>query len=195
MLETIMNDAAATEPTLIPPQPGSFAEAAPIDSAAIYERYLRLMMWIAVRRYRIHEPEAETLVHEVFANFLGKANGIIDVRAWLVAGISNASRYYLRVRQRTEPLPDDIEERPDPNLAHVLDLWPDQITARQALASTTARCQLVLRLRYFEGYSVPEIAAELQITTTYATKLVAECIRQVQRRYEKKTRAARGGRG
>jgi RNA polymerase sigma factor (sigma-70 family) len=151
-------------------------------------------MWIAKRRFRIAESEAEPLVHEVFVNFLGKAHAIDDVRAWLVAGISNASRYYLRIRDRSEPLPDDYAEWPDPNLERVLDLWPDRLAAHQAIASTTARCQLVLRLRYFEGYSIPEIATELGITTAYATKLVGECLRQAQRRYAKMARVARGPR-
>jgi RNA polymerase sigma factor (sigma-70 family) len=153
------------------------------DCGEIYERYLRLMMWIARRRFRIPDSEAEPLVHEVFVNFLIKMESVSDIRAWLVAAISNACRYYLRVRDRCETLPDDFAERPDPHLAHVLDLWPDQLAAQQAIAATTARCQLVLRLRYFEGYSVPEIAAELKITIAYATKLVGECVRQARRRY------------
>ena len=155
------------------------------DCGAIYEKHLRLMMWIAKRRFRIPEPEAEPLVHEVFVNFLIKADTVADVRAWLVAAISNASRYYLRVQQRSEALPDDFAERPDPHLARVLDMWPDQLAAHQAIAATTARCQFVLRLRYFEGYSIPEIATELGITATYANKLVGECLRQARRRYTK----------
>lgn len=160
------------------------------DFAAIYEKHLRLMMWIAKRRFRIAEPDAEPLVHEVFVNFLIKADTIEDIRSWLVAGISNASRYYLRLRERSESLPADFAERPDPHLLRVLDMWPDQLAAREAIASTTARCQLVLRLRYFEGYSIPEIATELRITNAYATKLVGECLKQAQRRYAKL--AARG---
>lgn len=161
----------------------SLEASAQRDVAAIYERHLRLMLWIARRRFRIPEPEAEPLVHEVFVNFLSKAGTIEDVKAWLVAGISNACRYYLRLRDRCEPLPEDIAERPDPQFTRVLDMWPDQLAARQAIASTTARCQLVLRLRYFEGYSVPEIAKELRITNAYATKLLGECLKQAQRRY------------
>ena len=168
---------ASLRPTLPAPM------TADRDCGEIYEKYLRLMMWIAKRRFRIPESEAEPLVHEVFVNFLIKVETVADIRAWLIAAISNACRYYLRVRERSESLPDDFAERPDPHLARVMDMWPDQLAAQQAIAATTARCQLVLRLRYFEGYSVPEIAAELGITTAYATKLVAECIRQVRRRY------------
>lgn len=177
--------------TVDPGGPASLHQTLPAPTTAdrdcgeIYEKYLRLMMWIAKRRFHIPESEAEPLVHEVFVNFLIKIESVADVRAWLVAAISNACRYYLRVRERSETLPADFAERPDPHLARVLDMWPDQLAAQQAIAATTARCQLVLRLRYFEGYSVPEIAAELGITIAYATKLVAECLRQVRRRYAK----------
>jgi hypothetical protein len=68
------------------------------------------------------------------------------VRAWLVTSICNASRCYGRVRARSEGLPDAIEEKPHPHLARVVDMWPDQLAARQAFACTTARCQLVLHL-------------------------------------------------
>jgi len=157
---------------------------------AIYEEYLPLLIGIAVGRFGVPESDAETLAHEVFTDFMLKSARVTEVRAWLVASICNASRYYGRVRGRSEALPDTFAETADPHLMRALDMWPDQLAAREAVALTTPRCQLVLRLRFFEGYTIPEIAAELNITKRYATKLVGECLRQAQRRYEKRTRSA-----
>ena len=162
----------------------------PPDFAALYEEHLPLIVGIAVGRFGISETDAETLAHEVFLDFILKAHRVTSVRAWLVASICNASRYYGRVRARSERLPDTIGEKPDPHLTRVLDMWPDQLAAREAIACTTARCQLVLHLRYFEGYSIPEIASELNTTEKYAAKLVSECLRQAKRRYDEQGRGS-----
>lgn len=163
----------------------------PPDFAALYEEHLPLMIGIAVGRFGIPETDAETLAHEVFLDFILKAHRVTSVRAWLVGSICNASRYYGRVRARSEALPDAIEEKPDPHLTRVVDMWPDQLAARQAFACTTARCQLVLHLRYFEEYSIPEIARELDVSEKYAAKLVSECLHQAKRRYEKQGRGSK----
>jgi RNA polymerase sigma factor (sigma-70 family) len=163
----------------------------PPDFEALYEEHLPLMVGIAVGRFGISETDAETLAHEVFLDFILKAHRVTSVRAWLVASICNASRHYGRVRTRSEALPDSIGEKADPHLTRVIDMWPDQLAAREAIACTTARCQLVLRLRYFEEYSIPEIARELNISEKYAAKLVSECLHQAKRRYEKQGRGAK----
>ena len=66
-----------------------------------------------------------------------------------------------------------------------MDTLPDKLAAREAFACLTSRCQLALRLHYLDGYSIPEIAAQLHITPGYAKKLVARCLRQARERYGK----------
>ena len=159
--------------------------SAGLDYGAIYEWAMPLMVGTAVSRFGVPEADAETLAHEIYLDFLVKGEGIDDQRGWFVGAIFNASRAYRRRVARLEELPPDFGERPDPHLARVLDMWPDQLAGREAFERTTAKCQLALRLRYFEGYTIPEIAAELGITKTYAAKLVSESLRQAHRRYSK----------
>jgi RNA polymerase sigma-70 factor, ECF subfamily len=162
-------------------------EETAFDFVGLYEKYLPIIVGIAVGRFGIPEIDAETLAHEIFVDYLSRSSEVVDQRGWLVGAMYNASRYYLRRRARVEPLPPNIGERPDPHLSRVLEMWPDQLAAREAFCCTTPRCQLALRLRYFEGYTIPEIAIELGITKRYATKLVGECLRQAYRRYTRKT--------
>ena len=105
----------------------------------------------------------------------------------LVSAICNASKFFLRMRARHVALSPEMVEEPDPRLKRVLDALPDQLAAREAFCCVTTRCQLALRLRYLEGYSVPEVAAELQTTPRYAAKLIARCLRQAHARYTKGT--------
>ena len=156
--------------------------------AAVYEEHRRLLVGTAISRYGISEADAETLTHEVFLAYILKADEVRDSRAWLVSAICNASKYYLRLRSRHVALPPDVVERPDPRSRHVSEALPDQLAARQCLDCLTPRCQLALRLRYVEGYSVPEVAEELGTTQRYAQKLVSRCLQQAQERYESKGR-------
>jgi RNA polymerase sigma-70 factor, ECF subfamily len=151
--------------------------------AAIYEEHYDLLVGIAVGRFSVPRADAETLAHEVFLDFLMRGSEILDRRAWLIGAIYNASKDYLRRAQRTEPLPEAGMERADPRYARAVDAWPDQLAARQAFGFLTPRCQVALRLRYLEGYTIPEIAVILGTTNRYATKLVGRCLDQAQRRY------------
>jgi RNA polymerase sigma factor (sigma-70 family) len=138
----------------------------------------------AVDRYHISEIDAEALAHEVFLAYFLKADEILDSRAWLVSALCNASKGYLRSRARLLPLPDRFSESPDPRQDG--ENLPDQLVAREAFACVTAKCQIALRLRYMEGYSIPEVAEELKTSAKYAAKLVRRCLKQAQSRYAKK---------
>jgi RNA polymerase sigma factor (sigma-70 family) len=151
---------------------------------AIYEENYRLLVGTAVDRYRIAEIDAESLAHEVFLAFFLKAGEIIDSRAWLMSAVCNAAKAFLRTRARLVPLSDELGEEADPR--HVSASLPDQLVAREAFSCVSAVCQIALRLRYLEGYSIPEVATELNTSKKYATKLVRRCLRQAKYRYAKK---------
>lgn len=153
------------------------------ELAATYEAHFDLLVGIAVSRFGIDRADAETLAHEVFLSFLTCAERINDQRGWLVSAIFNASKDYLRRAQRTEPLPEEGPDPADPRHARAGQQWPDVLAAREAFARLTPRCQLALRLRHLEGYTIPEIATILGTSSRYAAKLVARCLDQAQRRY------------
>lgn len=154
-----------------------------VDIGEVYEAHRRFLVGTAVTRYGIGEPDAETLVHDAFLAYIMKADEVIDARAWLLGAVCNASKHYLRVRSRAVGLPPDIVEEPDPSSIGVLDRLPNELAARECFDCITPRCQLALRLRYIEGYSIPEIAEELQTSAKYAQKLVSRCLQQAHQRY------------
>ncbi len=157
-----------------------------IDFDAAYNEHVPLMVGIAVERFHIQETDAKTLAHEVFLAYFLKANDIRDVRPWFVGAICNASKHYLRARARDISLPPEIVDEPDPHYTRIVDALPDQLAAREAFSCLTPRCQLALRLHYLEGYTIPEIAAQLHTTPSYAHKLVTRCLRQAHDRYTAK---------
>ena len=150
----------------------------------IYEQHYGLLVGTAVGRFHIAEIDAEALAHEVFLAYFLKAQDIVNSRAWLVSAICNASKHYLRSRSRIVSLPDEIGKVADPTSG--AEKLPDQLVAREAFACVTPVCQIALRLRYLEGYSIPEVAVELSTTAKYAAKLVSRCLKQAKKRYETK---------
>jgi RNA polymerase sigma factor (sigma-70 family) len=171
--------------TVIAEKPSSALSRSGVDFDAVYNQNVPLMIGVAIDRFRISESDAQTLAHQVFLAFFLKVDDIRDRRAWFLGAICNASRHYLRTRARDVELSPEFEEKADPEFARIMDSLPDQLAAREAFSCLTSRCQLALRLHYLDGYSIPEIAAQLHITAGYAKKLVARCLRQARERYGK----------
>ena len=156
---------------------------------AIYEQYFDLLVQIAAYKFQVPDSEAETLVHDVLITYLRKSNDVIELRSWLIGAICHASRHYWRLNGRVIDTGDYADlERVDPASVRILDSLPDQLAAREALECLTPRCQDVLRLRYFEGCTVPEIAQTLGVTSKYAQKLITKCLRRAERLYGEKGR-------
>lgn len=160
---------------------------------AVYEEHFDFLVAVARRKFRVPETEAETLAHEVFLTYLRKADTIRDLRAWMVGAICHASRYYWRSNGRAMPMAEmamDVEPA-DPASIRILDSLPDQLAAREALACLAPRWQEVLRLRYFEGCSVSEVAERLGLKARYTQKLIAKCLRRAEQRYAAKGKGKR----
>jgi RNA polymerase sigma factor (sigma-70 family) len=155
------------------------------DFGAVYVQNYNLLVRTAMKNYHIAELDAEALAHEVFLAYFLKADEINNLRGWLVSAVCNAAKAFLRKRARFVALPAASLEIPDPHLARVGDTLPDQLAGREAFECVTARCQIALRLRYLEGYSVPEVAAELHTSQKYAQKLISRCLQQARRRYRR----------
>lgn len=169
--------------TLVAPE--QHAAALRPDVGAAYDAHRHLLMGTAIGRYRIAESDAESLVHDVFLAYIGNMEDVRDARAWLLTSIHNASKQYLRTRGRDVELNDDVAGPPEAPTAGSFDGLPGDVAVRDCFACITPRCQLALRLRYLEGYSIGEIAAELNTTDNYAKKLVSKCLQQAQHRYAK----------
>lgn len=163
------------------------AASAPSDVAfeALYAANFDFLVGIAVKKFRVPDTEAETLAHEVFLTYLKRTDEIRDVHSWFVGAICHASRYFWRSHGRTigESHDETPLDRIDPASTRILDSLPAQLAAREALERLPPRYQEILRLRYFEGMSIIELAEYLGVTRKYAQKLVSKCLRRAEKRY------------
>jgi RNA polymerase sigma factor (sigma-70 family) len=163
--------AAAPAPAPAPP-PSTAAD----DVEALYIEHRSLLLYVACRKFRIPDTDAENLIQEVFLSFLQTGTKIENVRAWLVAAMCNASRHYWRGQGRTESLPDDFNDHCDPGSHGLADQFAMKMTVRQAIEYLQPRCRETLWLHYFEGRSAGDVARELDTTNRYAEKLIHNAV-------------------
>lgn len=158
------------------------AAAAEERFRAIYEANFSFLASIAVNKFRVPDTEAEALAHEVFMSYLKKSESICDLRSWLIGAICNASRHYWRANRRIMDAEPEVDDQyPDPASRQIVDMMTDRIAARTVLESLAPRYQEILRLRYYAGMTVPEIAAHLGVKPKYAQKLVSKCLKRAEK--------------
>jgi len=170
------------------PQPRPEPEPAPPSAAAddveaLYVQHRTLLLYVACRKFRIPDCDAENLIQEVFLSYLQTGTKIENIRAWLVAAMCNASRHYWRAQGRTESLPDNIDDHSDPGTHGLAEQFAMKMTVRQALDYLQPRCRETLWLHYFEGRSAGDVARELETTNRYAEKLIHNCLKRVREIY------------
>lgn len=161
------------------PPPSTAAD----DVEALYIEHRTLLLYVACRKFRIPDSDAENLIQEVFLSFLQTGTKIDNVRAWLVAAMCNASRHYWRAQGRIESLPEDFNDHSDPGSIGLADQFAMKMTVRQALDYLQPRCRETLWLHYFEGRSAGDVARELETTNRYAEKLIHNCLKRVREIY------------
>jgi RNA polymerase sigma factor (sigma-70 family) len=157
----------------------------PLDLETLYTSYREMLEYVAVQKFRVPETDVENLIQEVFLSYLQTETRVENVRAWLVAAMCNACRFYWRRQGRYESLPDDIDERPDPLSEELADKMALQMTMSSVMSYMQPVCREVLRLHYYEGRSAVEVARELSTTTRYAEKLIHNCLRRARELYQK----------
>jgi len=164
------------------PEPVAPSPAAD-DVETLYIQHRSLLLYVACRKFRIPDCDAENLIQEVFLSYLQTGTKIENIRAWLVAAMCNASRHYWRAQGRTESLPDNIDDHSDPGSHGLADQFAMKMTVRQALDYLQPRCRETLWLHYFEGRSAGDVARELETTNRYAEKLIHNCLKRVREIY------------
>ena len=162
-----------------PPIPPVIDEA---QFVRLYENNVDVLIAVAIRKFQVPAVDAEALAHEVFLSYLKRKDEIRELHKWLLGAICNASRYYWRQHGRNiEQLDTELAaERPDPASRNILETLPARIAAGEALAGLSPRYQEILRLRYYEGFSINEIAEHLGVTAKYTQKLVTKCLRRAE---------------
>ena len=152
---------------------------------SLYRREIVFLLAVAVQKFRVPELAAETLVHEVFLKYLEHPRSIDDLHGWLLAAVCDESRSYVR-SHRVEgwggrPVESSLDSTPDRLSDEPLD--EPVASEGEAVRALSPRARQILRLRFFEGLGIDEIAKRLGLTPKYARHLVIDSLRHAEQKY------------
>jgi RNA polymerase sigma factor (sigma-70 family) len=147
--------------------PASFEEA--------YLRFAPLLRKIAVKKYGIPIGEADPLVHDVFATYFTNAGEVNDVGPYLVGGICNAARHYLRRMDARDAIfcgEDPCAAAPTESILQEVER---KLLLRRLLGRVGSRCRELLRRYYLLGESTHTIAGALHFKPMTVLICLAKC--------------------
>jgi RNA polymerase sigma factor (sigma-70 family) len=153
-----------------------------------YRRWATTLREIAEKKFHVPPEDAEALVNDVFIAYLLRIEHIRNPEKWLIGAVCHASRGYWRRETRTEPLPRNLPELPDPNSLNTEERLVSKLTVALALSHLQERCRQVLRRYYLDGYSLAELGKYLNTTPGYAAQVLHECRRRLRHIYRRLAR-------
>lgn len=150
----------------------------------VYVRYYRLLSSIATRTFSIPQDDVAPLAHDAFVAFFRNRHRIQNDAAWFVGVMYNLCREYWRAKGH--------EERARltfiPALPKPFDTASARVDLERALRRLPGRFLTAIRLRFFEGLSIDEVAASLGVTPDNARQIIHRGLMRARQRF-----AARDG--
>jgi RNA polymerase sigma factor (sigma-70 family) len=152
--------------------------------AHIYATYAKFMKAVAISKFHLPPEDADELVHDIFATYLGQPAGDIQsLKAYLLVSICRAARRRHDSRRRSDEqfatittsdldLPDDAAEK-----SILL-----RLAITDTLLSCDPRCRDLLYRNAVLGESPKEIADDRGTTAQYVRELLSSCRRQLRAR-------------
>lgn len=151
--------------------------AARADEA--YDRYYRLLSSIATRTFSIPPDDVAPLAHDAFVAFFRNQHRVQNDAAWLVGVMYNLCREYWRAK--------GYEERARltfvPALPKPFDTASARVDLARALRRLPDRSLAAIRLRFFEGLSVEEVAANLGLTSDNVRQIIHRGLLKARERF------------
>ena len=155
-----------------------------ISADEIYVRYYHLLSSIATRTFSIPQDDVAPLAHDAFVAFFRNRHRIQNDAAWFVGVMYNLCREYWRAKGHEERARLTFT----PTLPKPFDTASARVDLERALRKLPDRSLTAIRLRFFEGLSIDEVAEFLGVTPDNAKQIIHRGLMRARERF-----AARGG--
>ena len=152
----------------------------------LYLEYRGLMFHVA-NKILHNEQDAEDMVHQAFLKVAENIEKIGDpkcpkTQGYIVTIAENKAIDLYRRRQKRQ-----VVELSD-DLPGVTAIYEGENTLAACILKLPARYREVILLRYYQGYSVKEVAAILGLSLSAASKLNQRAKNRIRELYEKEDR-------
>jgi RNA polymerase sigma factor (sigma-70 family) len=154
-------------------QPGGSGRVAAFEEA--YLRYAPRLRRIATGKFGIAAPDADALVHDVFATYFLHAETVRKLEPYLIGAICNAARYHLRRAGTAHALFCDetpCAATPDDALASEIER---KVLVSRMLARVGRRCRDLLHRYYVNGETTQSIACGMQMKPATILVFLSRC--------------------
>jgi DNA-directed RNA polymerase specialized sigma24 family protein len=168
--------------SMTPGAPGT-STGAPASFEEAYLRFAPLLRKIAVGKFGIPMAEAEPLVHDVFATYFTNAGEVHDVGPYLVGGICNAARHYLRRLDARDALFCGENPCAAAPTESILQEVERKLLLRRMLARVGSRCRDLLHRYYVIGETTHAIAGSLRYKPMTVLISLSKCRKRALEAY------------
>jgi RNA polymerase sigma factor (sigma-70 family) len=156
-----------------PEQPPGDGEVTAFEEA--YLRYAPRLQRIAMARFGIPAQDAEVLVQDVFFTYFQHRHEVESLERYLVGGICNASRNFLRKATTSRALFCDQEPYAATEVDELLNELERKRLLAQMLDRISGRCREMLHRFYINDEGTDIIAAELGLARGSVKVLMFKC--------------------
>jgi RNA polymerase sigma factor (sigma-70 family) len=147
----------------------------------LVERFSRYVYAIAVRGYRLPEPDAEDVFQEVFARTYERLDRLRDdaaIRPWLAQLTRRLCVDRLRAAGRETPT-DDAAPDADPDWQARLD---EALTVHQAMGGLSEKCREILDRFFCRDESYRTIGSALELPPGTIASRISRCLTRLRER-------------
>jgi len=163
------------------------ATGAPASFEEAYLQFAPLLRKIAVKKFGIPIVEAEPLVHDVFATYFTYADEVNDVASYLIGGICNAARHYLRRADARDAIfCDEVPCAATPTESIQLAV-ERKLLLRRVFARIGVRCRDILYRYYLAGEDTNTIAGALHFKPMTVLVCLSKCRKRALEAYHAMT--------
>ena len=163
------------------------SHGAPAAFEEVSLRFAPLLRKIAVRKFGIPPADAEPLVHDVFATYLTRSEEVEQLERYLIGGICNASRQYLRRGAAANDLFCGEEPCAATPTESILMEVERKILVGRLFARIGSRCRDILHRYYVNGETTNALAGELQFKPTTVLIFLSRCRKRALAAYRAMT--------
>jgi RNA polymerase sigma-70 factor (ECF subfamily) len=150
----------------------------------LVERFSRYVYAIAVRGFRLSEPDAEDVFQDVFARTYEQLDRLRDdaaVRPWLAQLTRRLCIDRLRTAGRETPTDEAADPGTDPDWQARLD---EALTVHQAMSGLSENCREVLDRFFCRDESYRTIGSALEIPPGTIASRISRCLTRLRERLE-----------
>ena len=168
---------------MTPVAPGETA-GAPASFEEAYLQFAPLLRKIAVKKFGVPIVEAESLVHDVFATYFTNAGEVNAVGPYLIGGICNAARHYLRRADAKHAMfCEEVPCAAMPTEAMQASV-ERKLLLRRLLARIGMRCRDLLWRYYIVGEDTETIALALSFKPVTVRIWLSRCRKRALSAYD-----------